>query len=385
MKTLANYAIPANYTAGRINGNLEADPFPYLTDRNRIIQSMSFRRLEYKTQVFVNHAGDHFRTRLTHSLEVAQVAITICRLLSLNEDLAENISLCHDIGHPPFGHAGEDGLNEAAAKYGGFNHNFQTVKVLTVLEQKYPEFEGLNLTYETLEGVIKHNGPILIDTSKLPKFIQDLLIKFDFLITKQSSLEAQVAGLADDIAYCSHDIDDGIRAGIFKLDDLKEISIIKNIIGEIKNAYPNATLSKIINKTVRTIAKRMIEDLVKTTQTNIAKYNILNLDDVRNHSSALVCFSKETENMKIALKAFLMKNVYRNYIVNRMSEKGKAINKKIFNFYMQKPECLPTEWQTKISLNNSNSKAETIIDFISGMTDRYAAEEFKKLFDPNYF
>ncbi len=384
MNNLASYAIPQNYTLGRINHNVINDPYPYLTDRNRIIQSMSFRRLEYKTQVFVNHAGDHFRTRLTHSLEVAQIAITISRLLRINEGLSENIALCHDIGHPPFGHAGEEGLNQAALEYGGFNHNFQTIKVLTLLEQKYPEFDGLDLTLETLEGVIKHNGPINKNTTTLPEFFQELLNKVDFSINKQASLEAQVAALADDIAYCSHDIDDGIRAGIFTIKDLKNIKALDKIVDDTISIF-SASADKLTHKIIRNIAKLMIEDVVNTTQENITKYKIYSIDDVRNISMPLVEFSNSIEEMRIEIKKFLMEKVYRNYHVNRMSQKGKKINEKLFAYFMQNPNCLPTEWQARILNNDSHPRTETIIDYIAGMTDRYAAKEYKTIFDPNYF
>jgi dGTPase len=383
---LASYATPLTKSLGRIvkEENLN-DQFPFLTDRNRIIHSMAFRRLEYKTQVFVNHVGDHYRTRLTHSLEVAQVASTIARMLNLNEDLTETIALCHDLGHPPFGHAGEDGLNEAAKKFGGFNHNFQTLRILTKLEQRHVEFDGLNLTWETLEGTIKHNGPITTPIAKLPKIVQEISGKADLLLDQYPSLEAQISGLADDIAYCNHDIDDGIRAGMFEIEDLNQIKLIGKIYKEVNAAYPKINRSKLLNEIIRRIVKHMTQDLVFETQRNIKHYKISKPEDVRNQPSAIVSFSKEVEEMRNLLKAFLMKNVYRNYLVNRMSEKGKLILKDLFNRFLEKPYCLPTEWALKTENKSEEEIAKVIIDFIAGMTDRYAIEEHKKLFDPSNF
>lgn len=383
---LASYATPLTKSFGRIakEKNLD-DSFPFLIDRNRIIHSMAFRRLEYKTQVFVNHIGDHYRTRLTHSLEVAQVASNIARMLKLNEDLTETIALCHDLGHPPFGHAGEDGLNEAAKKFGGFNHNFQTLQILTKLEQRHIEFDGLNLTWETLEGTIKHNGPITTPITKLPKIIQDISRKTNLLLDQYPSLEAQISGLADDIAYCNHDIDDGIRAGMFEIEDLNQIKLIGKIYKEVNSAYPKINRSKLLNEIIRRIVKYMMEDLVYETKRNIAHYEISKPEDVRNQPRAMVRFSKEVEEMRNALKAFLMKNVYRNYVVNRMSEKGKLILKELFTQFLAKPYCLPTEWALKTENKSEAEVAAVIIDFIAGMTDRYAIEEHKKLFDPSSF
>lgn len=382
---LASYATPLTETRGRIVKEKHNDAYPFLTDRNRIIHSMAFRRLEYKTQVFVNHIGDHYRTRLTHSLEVAQVASIIARMLKLNEDLTETIALCHDLGHPPFGHAGEDGLNEAAKDFGGFDHNFQTIQIIAKLEQRHPDFDGLNLTWETLEGTIKHNGPIKTKLANLPSIVQEICSKTDLKLDQHPSLEAQISGLADDIAYCNHDIDDGIRAKMFELEDLMEIKQINKIHKEVSAQYPKLSGSKLLNEIIRRMIKCMTIDLVTATEANIKKYKITTPEDVRNHPHPIVAFSQEIEEMKQHLKKFLMKNLYRNYQVNRVSEKGKLILRDLFNLFLEKPDCLPTEWSRLTKNKSKNETAKIIIDFIAGMTDRYAVEEHKKLFDPSYF
>lgn len=362
---------------------------PFLKDRDRVIHSAAFRRLEYKTQVFVNHVGDHYRTRLTHTLEVSQVARMIARKLDLNEDLAETIALCHDLGHPPFGHAGEDGLNEAAKSYGGFDHNLQTVKVLTQLEQRYAEFDGLNLTWETIEGTVKHNGPVegplAKATKQTPTLLKSLSAQIDLQLASFPSLEAQVAGLADDIAYCSHDIDDGIRAGMFKLEELKSIKCIADIYNSVKAAFPAINETRQLNETIRHLVKFMIEDLVFETKKSLDAYKISSPDDVRKHPKALVKFSPEVEDMRDGLKSFLMERVYRHYRVNRMTIKGKQIISELFFCLLEKPECLPTDWYLKTKDHGKREVAGLIIDYIAGMTDRYAIEEHKKLFNPDYF
>jgi dGTPase len=388
---LASYACDPMKTAGRMHKEkFEINHLnPFLKDRDRVIHSAAFRRLEYKTQVFVNHVGDHYRTRLTHTLEVSQVARMIARKLDLNEDLAETIALCHDLGHPPFGHAGEDGLNEAAKNYGGFDHNLQTVKVLTQLEQRYAEFDGLNLTWETIEGTVKHNGPVegplAKSTKQTPTLLKSLSAQIDLQLASFPSLEAQVAGLADDIAYCSHDIDDGIRAGMFKLEELKGIKCIADIYNSVKAAFPAINETRQLNETIRHLVKFMIEDLVFETKKSLDAYKISSPDDVRKHPKALVKFSPEVEDMRDSLKSFLMERVYRHYRVNRMTIKGKQIISELFFCLLEKPECLPTDWYLKTKEHDKKEVAGFIIDYIAGMTDRYAIEEHKKLFNPDYF
>lgn len=388
---LASYACNPLKTAGRIHEEKFAinNRNPFLKDRDRVIHCVAFRRLEYKTQVFVNHVGDHYRTRLTHTLEVSQIARTVARELDLNEDLAETLALCHDLGHPPFGHAGEDGLNEAAIKYGGFDHNLHTIKILTQLEQRHAEFDGLNLTWETLEGTIKHNGPIEGKYStkgkKTPKLIAELSKQKDLMLSTFPSLEAQVATLSDDIAYCNHDIDDGIRAGMFKLEDLKSIREIGDIYDAVKSAYPGINQTRLTNETIRRLLKFMIDDLIFETQKNIEQLGIKDVGDVRKQTQAIAMFSPSVEKMKNKLKAFLMENVWRDYRVNRMSIKGKQIIFDLFNRLLERPECLPSEWRLKVKNLDKDGVACVIIDYIAGMTDRFAIEEHTKMFNPNYF
>jgi dGTPase len=386
---LSSYACDPEKSAGRLHKEkFESIRLPYFKDRDRVIHSSAFRRLEYKTQVFVNHAGDHYRTRLTHSLEVAQISKLISAELGLNQELSETVALCHDIGHPPFGHAGEDGLNEAAQEFGGFDHNVQTMRVITYLEQKYPEFDGLNLTWETLEGVAKHNGPFEGKENKnrkTPKILTEISNKFNLRLDTFPSLEAQVAGYSDDIAYSNHDIDDGIRAGLIKIEDLRGIHPIGSIHDSVLSAYPNTTLPKIISETIRRIVKHMINDLIHETQRNIDFHKIKSPQDARDADREIVCFSEETLLMKNKLRSFLMDNVYRNYRVNRMTFKAKQIVTDLFNRLMEQPDCLPTEWYDKIVGKSTIDKANIIIDYIAGMTDRYAIEEHRKLFNPIYF
>lgn len=383
---LANYAVDPTKNFGRIYKEKFGNEYePFLKDRERIIHSAAFRRLEYKTQVFVNHAGDHYRTRLTHSLEVAQITRNVCRQLRLNEDVAETIALSHDLGHPPFGHAGEEGLNNAAKEYGGFDHNIQTIKIVTKLEQRYAEFDGLNLSLEILEGIIKHNGPIKTDIKKLPKIIQELAKHKNIKLNLYPSLEAQVASLADDIAYCNHDIDDGIRAGMFGIEELTNINLIKKIYDGVQTTFQQATQAQLLNETIQRLIKHMIDDVVIETHKNIELMKIRNLNDIKKASQALVKFSKPTEVMRSELKRFLMMKVYRNYRVNRMSYKSKQVIKDIFNILLERNECLPSEWQSKLVGKSKKDSAEIIIDYIAGMTDRYAIEEHVKLFNPKYF
>jgi dGTPase len=387
MLKLADFASNPLESKGRfieeIDENLECC---FLKDRTRIINSVAFRRLEYKTQVFVNHTGDHYRTRLTHTLEVSQIARTICRRLFLNEDLAETIALCHDLGHPPFGHAGESALNESAKNYGGFEHNIHTIKILTKLENKYVNFEGLNLTWETIEGIVKHNGPIVHNNKKdIPGILIDLSNKKDLCLNRHPSLEAQVANLADDIAYIVHDIDDGIRAGFFNIGELEFIGDIKKISYNFLKKNHNTDIAFLVAEVVREISEFLIEDLISQTKYNLEKFKINSSENIRDQSMPIAHFSDKTELTKKALKAFLTDKVYRNYRINRMTVKGRNVLQEIFNRLMEKSECLPTEWFTKTVGKSKKDLAQIIIDYIAGMTDRYAIEEHKKLFDFNSF
>jgi dGTPase len=378
-----------NNSRGRIfQENLATFYDTFQSDKDRILKSSSFRRLQYKTQVFLNNEGDHFRNRLTHSLEVAQIARETCLKLGLNEDLAEALSLAHDIGHSPFGHAGEDALNLVMEEYGGFDHNSQTLKTLTEIEKQYINITGLNLCFETLEGIVKHNGPLTGPYSspkkEVGKFILDFSKKFDLNLDKFASLEAQVASLSDDIAYNNHDIEDGFRAGFIKIEDLLNIVFFKNIIEEIYNQYPQVSHEELILEALRRSKSLMIEDLINTTISNATKLKLQNSHDVRDCDINIAAFSEKMQSSNTQISLMLRTKVYSNYKVNRMTNKSRRVIIKLFNIYIADPGCLPNRWQHKI--NNCVSKNEiaaVICDYISGMTDRYAIKEYISFFDPS--
>ena len=344
---------------------------PFQRDRDRIIHSTAFRRLEYKTQVFVNHEGDHYRTRLTHSIEVAQIARTLATSLGLDIYLAEAIALAHDLGHTPFGHAGEDALKEV---YPAFDHNAQSIKILTKLERKYAEFDGLNLTWETLEGIAKHNGPL----AKPGKAILEYNRLNNLDLQRWPSLEAQIAALADDIAYVNHDLDDGLRAGLFDIEDIKPLPLVGDILAKVMHKYPNLEKPRLIHETNRRILSAMIEDLMVETKLRIGKYKIEEADDVRDLKHSTAAFSALMMRDVRVIKDWLYKNMYRHYKVNRMTSKAHRIVTELYGFFLNEPECLPTEWQKKIGAVNLE---EVIADYIAGMTDRFAIQEYDKLFD----
>jgi dGTPase len=382
---LASYACHPLQSRGRLVPE-EENPYRscYQRDRDRIIHSTAFRRLEYKTQVFVNHEGDHYRTRLTHSLEVAQLARSISRVLGLNEDLAEALALAHDLGHTPFGHAGEDGLDEAMKEYGGFDHNAQTLRILTKLERRYAKFDGLNLTWETLEGIAKHNGPLLRspeDKEKLPRAIVEYAALHDLELESFASAEAQVASLADDIAYNNHDIDDGLRARLFTIEEVCEIPHIGEMFDYVRQKHPNIDRSRLIHEAVRRLINCMVKDLVTTTLGNIRRHSIESVEQVRSLGEPLVHFSHQMQEQNRQLKSFLMKRMYRHYRVNRMSSKARRVVRELFTFFMNEPNCLPPEWQEAAMTGNEKHKAYVIGDYIAGMTDRFALEEHTRVYD----
>ncbi|MCD6036047.1 MAG: dgt [Rickettsiales bacterium] len=390
---LVSYASRACDTRGRVHKEKEdTHRSAFRRDCDRIIHSTAFRRLEYKTQVFVNHEGDHYRTRLTHSLEVAQIARSIARLLRLDEDLTEGLALAHDLGHPPFGHAGEEALDTAMELYGGFDHNAQTLVVITQLEQHYAHFDGLNLTWETLEGVLKHNGPLTGKnrdikrySGKLPKAIAVYNKKFDLALDRFPSAEAQVAAIADDIAYNNHDLDDGLRAGLFTLEDLYPLPFVGEIFREVKQAYPNLERDRIIHEAIRRMISRMIHDVIQETTRRAKATKISHADDVRALPHALVSFSAKLHKQNLEIKSFLMEHMYRHYRICRMTTKASSVVQEIFTRLFEKPECLPTEWRNKaIAAKTAEARAETIAHFIAGMTDRFAIEEHKRLFNMDY-
>ena len=385
---LATYACKPIESHGRLHAETESNTRnPFQRDRDRIIHSTAFRRLEYKTQVFVNHEGDHYRTRLTHSLEVAQMARSVCRSLQLHEDLAEALALAHDLGHPPFGHSGEDGLKLAMAKFGGFDHNDHTLRILTVLEQRYAEFDGLNLTWETLEGVAKHNGPIQSCEARSDcagTQIDPVLTSFAFAkVAPQDwpSAEAQVASLADDIAYNNHDIDDGLRAGLFGVADLEEVPHVASLFHEVQKKYPGIDDSRLIHEAIRRIINRMVTDLITTSREMLAGAKVKTVADIRALGRPVIAFSPAMSEHNKMLKAFLMRRMYRHYKVNRMAAKAKRVVSELFEFFLNQPDCLPDSWQEIAGAAGSQQTATVVADFIAGMTDRFALDEHRRIFD----
>ncbi len=354
---------------------------PFARDRDRIIHSTAFRRLKEKTQVFVAHEGDHFRTRLTHSLEVAQIARSIATALGLDADLAETIALAHDLGHPPFGHAGEDELQVQMRQFGGFDHNVQTFRVVTRLERRYPRFDGLNLTWETLEGVIKHNGPV---TDKLEKpswrAIAEFDAEYDLRLSGWASAEAQVAALADDIAYNNHDVDDGVSAGLFGLGELRDVPLIGPHVASALADYPDTDRSIIRLEAVRRMIGAMVDDVMTETRRRVEEGGLESAEDVRNYGQATVAFSRDMVEDLAELRRFLMDRMYRHWRVNRTRSQARRILAEMFQLFMAEPDVLPTEWQAKIEGRDEAGRARVVCDYIAGMTDRFAIEEHRKLF-----
>lgn len=383
--SLAPYATDPYASRGRLTPEAECSMrSPHQRDRDRIIHSTAFRRLEYKTQVFVNHEGDHYRTRLTHSLEVSQLSRGLARNLKLNEDLAEALALAHDLGHPPFGHAGEDGLHAAMKEFGGFDHNAQTIRILTHLENKYADFDGLNLTWETLEGIAKHNGP-LVGTGKkpIPRALAYYADQHDLELGTYASAEAQVAAIADDIAYNNHDLDDGMRAGFFKLEDLLILPLLGDLIKQVTAEHPMLSPQRQSHEVIRRMINRMVGDVVATTEARIKQLRVNSPETVRQLGQALVGFSPDMEIVNKSIKSFLFKHMYRHYKVNRMSSKAKRVVVDLFNFFHAEPNCLPSVWYAQTDGAGTQRTAEVIADFIAGMTDRFALEEHKRIFDVN--
>jgi len=367
---LAPYAALASSSPGRQFAELTPPTrSEFQRDRDRIIHSTAFRRLEYKTQVFVNHEGDLFRTRLTHSIEVAQIARSLTRNLRLNEDLVEAISLAHDLGHTPFGHAGQDALNACMKDYGGFEHNLQSLRVVDSLEQRYGAFDGLNLMFETREGVLKHCS--LTNAQQLGD------IGRRFIERKQPTLEAQLANLADEIAYNNHDIDDGLRSGLLTTDQLNEVALYARYRHEAKSQFPGISGRRAINETVRRMINALVDDLIQQSRANIRQAEIKTIDDVRN-APPLIAFSENMKKEAQELKRFLRTNLYHHYQVNRMTSKARRIVTDLFDIFITGPELLPLDYQ--IAGDDRTAQARKVADYIAGMTDRYAMREYRRLF-----
>lgn len=365
---LARYAVSeANSRGRRVAEASPASRSEFQRDRDRVIHSTAFRRLEYKTQVFVNHEGDLFRTRLTHSIEVAQIARSLARSLHLNEDLVEAISLSHDLGHTPFGHAGQDALNECMREHGGFEHNLQSLRIVDVLEERYAEFDGLNLTYETREGILKHCSP------KNAQALGELGRRF--IDKKQPSLEAQLCNLADAIAYNNHDVDDGLRAGLISLDQLEQVEAFARHGAAARARYPGLAGRRLIHETVRRMINAAALDLIEHTRSNIAAAGVDTLDDVRN-APALVAFSEAMRQELHQLQQFLRENLYWHYQVLREMSKAKRIIAELFEAFLGDSRLLPPQYQSRAR----EDRPRAIADYIAGMTDRYAMKEHKRLF-----
>lgn len=367
--TLASFAAHPEQTRGRKVGEQES-PLRnvFQRDRDRIIHSTAFRRLEYKTQVFVNHEGDLFRTRLTHSIEVAQLTRGIARTLGLHEDLAEAIALAHDLGHTPFGHAGQDALNHCMRDYGGFEHNLQSLRVVDVLENRYASFDGLNLTFEVREGILKHcsrkNAQLLGDVGER------------FLRGESPSLEAQVTNFADEIAYNNHDVDDGLRSGLITIQQLAGIQLFAENMAEVKKLYGDIEEKRLVHETIRRMINVLVVDLCQQSQQAIAELSPASIDDVRKAPAYLIGFSQAIDEKNLELKQFLRKHLYQHYRVNRMSAKARRIVEELFKAFMDNPALMPDEYQ----LAAKHNQARAVADYIAGMTDRYAIREHRRLF-----
>jgi dGTPase len=379
----APFACHPHRSRGRLHPEPEsATRTPFQRDRDRIIHSAAFRRLKHKTQVFVYHEGDYYRTRLTHSLEVAQIARSVSRALGLNEDLAEAVALAHDLGHTPFGHAGEEALAEAMAGYGGFDHNEQAFRILTSLERRYAEFDGLNLTWETLEGVVKHNGPLVGPSAKKAAPASIAAWPQDLELDGWPGLEAQVASLADDIAYNNHDIDDGLRAGLFSIADLAEVPLVGPVFRQVSERYPNLEEPRLIHEAIRRLIDAMVNDLIGETRRRLDALRPEDADTLRRCGRPTAAFSDGMRENDRALKRFLFERMYRHSTVNRMTAKARRVVRELFAFYIEQPDCLPGEWREEAERAASPAgSARLIADYIAGMTDRYALEEHQRLFD----
>ena len=346
---------------------------PYQRDRDRILHSTAFRRLKHKTQVFVNTSGDHYRTRITHSLEVSQIARTLAKVFKLNEDLSETLSLAHDLGHTPFGHAGEEALNECMLNSGGFDHNIQTLRIVTLLENRYYNFKGLNLTFETLDGLIKHNGPILNKT-KLDKILGRNFFKNKINFNQSPSLEAQIASISDDIAYNSHDLEDGLNAKLFTLKDISKIPILNSLIKRHKTKIAKHSQELVLRQIIREIINEMVKDVILNTNKNLKKNNIKNIKDVYKSKYPLVSFSNKMKVFDKSVKSFLKKNMYYHKNVIHKTNLGKKIVKKLFFKIKKNPKKFVKNHNIK-KINNDR----LICDFIAGMTDRYAINLYNKI------
>ncbi len=381
---LAPYATRADESRGRRVAEPESPTRTvFQRDRDRIIHSTAFRRLQYKTQVFVYHEGDHYRTRLTHSLEVAQIARSVCRVLGLDCDLAETLALAHDLGHTPFGHAGEEVLNALMAGHGGFDHNAQTLKIVTRLERRYAEFDGLNLTWETLEGTVKHNGPLVLDgeCADVATAIREYDAEHDLELHTHPGPEAQVASLADDIAYNNHDLDDGLRAGLFTLEEVAELALVRPVLAEVRARHGDIEAPRMNHEVIRRLINTMVLDLLAESRARIARARPGSAREVRELGRFLIGFSPEMVAGDAELKGFLGERMYRHARVTAMTDEARLVVSDLFRGYTAEPNRLPAEWRGAAGATDG-ATARVVADFIAGMTDRFAFAEHRRLMAP---
>lgn len=383
---LAAYACVPENSRGRVYAEPTSEHRnAFQRDRDRIIHASAFRRLKYKTQVFVYDEGDHYRTRLTHTLEVAQITRSIARELMVNEDLAEGIALAHDLGHTPFAHIGEDYLSACMKPYGGFEHNDQSLRVLTTLERKYPQWNGLNLTWETLEGVVKHNGPHIISDDGPEVAVRELQAKMNLELDSHASIEAQVAALSDDVAYNNHDVEDGLRANLFTLKDLEDVALLGRVIHGVCKEHGAIEERYIVNETIRNMIGSMVNDVLRETEGRIKDLNPSTPEDVRGAGRQMVAFSEAMRKDVDELRAFLFDRMYRHYTIERLHLKVERIITELFTAFTKNYKVLPDNWQERVTeaggAEDEHIRARIVADYIAGMTDRYAIREHERLFD----
>ena len=375
----ALYAVRPETSRGRLHPEPESPGrSPYQRDRDRVIHSAAFRKLQYKTQVFVNHEGDYYRTRLTHSLEVAQIARSIARELRLDEDLTEALALAHDLGHPPFGHAGEDGLNAGMKPFGGFDHNAQSLRIVTKLENRYAAFDGLNLTWEALEGLAKHNGPL----RHPPPYIAEYNARHPLDLHTHAGGEAQVAAMSDDIAYHSHDLDDGMRAGLFGPDDIAHLPVVGAALALARRASLDMPPPRLRHETIRRVINSFATDLIDESRRRIAALDPVDANAIRRSKKPVIAFSTAMAEANHAIKEFLFARMYRHWRVNRMSAKARRVTEALFGLLHDDPSTLPDGWRSLAGEKDGSRAALAVADYIAGMTDRFALEEHRRLTDP---
>jgi dGTPase len=387
----ASYAADPAGSRGRLHPEASSPTrTPFQRDRDRIVHSTAFRRLAHKTQVFVHHEGDHFRTRLTHTIEVAQIARALAKALALDEDLSEAVALAHDLGHTPFGHTGEDALDACMAPFGGFDHNSHGLRLVTELERRYADFDGLNLTFETLEGLVKHNGPLLDGQGRpverwrargIPLAIGAYDQRHSLDLSTFASLEAQAAAIADDIAYDAHDMDDGLRAGLFDLQAIREIAFIRELLDEIDALHPGLERPRVIHELGRRVITRFIEDVIAEGRRRVERASVCRIEDVRAAGRTLVGFSSALETADADIKRFLFANMYRHPNVRRVREKADIVVRRLFAAFYRDPLAMPEEWALGAAGADQSARARLAADYIAGMTDRFAIAEHRRLFD----